>query len=453
MICILMQEELALKVVIIGGVAAGMSAASKIKRTDPSCQVIVYERGGYLSYGACGLPYYIGGFNNDHTKMIARTQEQFQAVGINTNLFHEVLKVSPETKHLLVKNLKTGEVFADDYDKLLIASGCSPVIPPIKGIDAKGIYFVKTLEDGLVLREMVSRPEVKQVVIVGGGYIGVEMVDAFLHLDKQVTLIENKNRILDSFEPEFSQLAEQELISKGVRLCTGETVLAFDGNPVTQVTTDKGSYPCDLVICAVGVIPSTGFMKGTGLQMARNGAIIVDRELRTSLPDIYAAGDCAVAYHRVLEDNVFLPLGTIANKCGRLAGGNMLGQHQKFIGTLGSNAIKVCDLEMARTGISSRDARQLKLDIDTVMVTANDHPAYYPNPTPITIKLLYDKRSKRLLGAQTAGQKGAVLRLDVLAVAIQAGMTTDELGMTDLVYAPPFAGVWDAIHIACNAAK
>lgn len=443
-----------MKVVVIGGVAAGMSAASKIKRIDQDAEVVVYEKGGFLSYGACGLPYYVGGFNDDYTKMIARTKDQFEKMGIQTHLHHEVLKVVPEEKKLLIRNHETGDIFIDKYDKLMIGTGAAAVKPPIPGIDKNGVYQLKTLEDGLRLKEIAKDPNINKVVIVGGGYIGIESVDAFLNLGKDVTCVEFADRILMPFDPEISSLATQELLNKGVKLQTSEKVIGIEGDrQVRAVRTDKGTYEADLVVLAIGVRPSTEFLKETNIQRTPNGALIVDREMRTSLPDVWAAGDCSVVYHRGLEENSFLPLGTVANKCGRIAGENITGKHTKFIGALGSAAIKVCDIEMGRTGLGEAEAKRLGINYKTVVISAYDHPAYYPDQTPITIKLIYEVGTKKLLGAQTAGVKGAVMRVDVFAVAIHNQMTTDELGMTDLVYAPPFSGVWDAIHIACNAAK
>lgn len=443
-----------MKIIIIGGVAAGMSAASKVARSDSSAEVVVYEKGGFLSYGACGLPYYVGDFNNDYRRMIARTQEQFAQAGIKTHLFHEVLKVDVEKKQVIVKDIKNGNMFADSYDKLMIATGASSIIPPFPGAELMGVHVLKTLEDGIFLKEYAAVPDIKNVAIVGGGYIGIECAEAFLNLKKNVRIIEAADRILTPFDKEMSDMAEKELQNNGVKLHLGEKVKGFKGSSkVEQIETDKGIYDADLVIIAVGVRPNTAFLKGTGIRTAKNGAVIVDREMKTSVDDIYSAGDCALVYNKIMQEDCFLALGTVANKCGRIAGGNILGDHQKFIGALGSAAIKVCDIEMGRTGMGEADAKRLRKKYKTVIVQANDHPAYYPNPTPVTIKLIYEEGTRKLLGAQACGQKGAVMRVDVFAVAIHAGMTTDELGMTDLVYAPPFAGVWDAIHIASNLAK
>lgn len=443
-----------MKVIIIGGVAAGMSAASKIKRIDNSVEVSVYEKGRHLSYGACGLPYYVSGDNNDWKKMIARTREEFERQGIDVKLGHEAVKVSVADKKIIVRDIDAGTFITDRYDRLMIAVGASPVIPQIPGTWLKGVHVLKTLEDGIALKSSAEDHSVKDVVVVGGGYIGIEAVEAMVKLNKNVRCIEAADRILGSFDSEIAEAAAKELDRNGVRLHTSEKVEAILGTSrVEGVRTDKGTYKADLIILAIGVRPATQFLNGTGIHLARNGAIVVDRELRTNMPDIWAAGDCAEVYHRGMEENVYLPLGTVANKCGRIAGGNILGRHDKFIGALGSAAIKVLGLELGRTGMSENDAKRLGIDYAAAVVSVNDHPAYYPDPTQLTIKLIYEKGTKRILGAQAAGAKGAVLRIDAFSIAIHNRMTADELGMADLCYAPPFAGVWDAIHIACNAAK
>lgn len=443
-----------MRAIVIGGVAAGMSAASKLRRVRPDAEIVVYERGSFLSYGACGLPYYIGGWNDDPSKMIARTARQYADMGIETHLRHEALKVEPHRKTVLIRDHDGGRTFEDHYDVLMLAVGCHSVMPDFPGADLPSVFYIKTMEDGLLFHEIARLPGLRHVAIVGGGYIGVEMAEAMLRLGRQVTLLEAGERILAPFEPEFSELAAQELERHGVRVIVGGAVSEIrELGEKRLIRTRQGNVEADVVVVAAGVAPDTGFLRDTGVRMARNGALLVDREMRTSLEDIYAAGDCAVVYHRLMEEDYFIPLGTVANKCGRLAGANMAGGRQKFAGALGTAAIKVCELEMGRTGLSEADARRLGLEYKTRLVTAYDHPAYYPDPVKLTIKLIYQARTRRLLGACVAGGRNAVLRADVFAVAIHSGMTTDELGMLDLAYAPPFAGVWDAVHIAANAAK
>lgn len=443
-----------MKLIVIGGVAAGMSAASKLRRIDPHAEIAVYEKGSFLSYGACGLPYYVSGENDDYTKMIARTKEQFSSMGIDTFLRHEVIKISPERKQVMVKNIDNGDVFIDTYDKLMIATGTVPLVPPFTGVELDGIHVLKTLDDGIKLKDIVSEKKIENVVIVGGGYIGIEVAEAMRYLGKNVRIIEQADRILTNFDQEVTEIAEQELLKQHVQLNLSETVEGFVGEgSVKYVKTDRGLHEADLVLLAIGVKPATDFLQGTGIHVAKNGAIIIDREMRTNIEDIYSAGDCAEVYNKVMEENTYIPLGTTANKCGRLAGENISGQHKKFTGTLGSAALKIFNLEMARTGMSERDAQRLAIDYTTVFVESTDRPRYYPDQTPIWIKLICEKRTRRILGAQSIGPKGVVLRIDMFAIAIHNHMSAEELGMTDLCYAPPFAGVWDAVHIASNAVK
>lgn len=445
-----------MKIVIIGGVAAGMSAASKIKRTDPQAEVIVYEAGKHLSYGACGLPYYVSGVNNDSSKLIARTEAEFNQLGIKTCLQHKVLKVIPKNKQIFIHDNRNNHLFVENYDKLFIATGAVASVPAIEGREAEGVFQLKTLSDGQLLKEKVEQTDCQNVVIVGGGYIGIEVAESLKEIGKKVTVVEFSQDILAPFDEEISQVARQELTDLGVSLKLNEKVrqIVKDSNHhAKEVVTDKSSYSCDLVVLATGIKPATNFLKDSGIQLSSNGAIVVDREMRTNIADIYAAGDCAQVYHLGKEENDFIPLGTTANKCGRIAGDNLLGAHHKFVGTLGSAAIKIGKLELGRTGLSESEAQALSYDYKTVTVTTQDHPVYYPDPTDIKLKLIYDKRTLRLLGAQGVGEKGVVLRIDMFAIAIHNKMSTAELGMVDLAYAPPFAGVWDAVHIASNAAK
>ena len=309
-----------MKAIVIGGVAAGMSAASKLRRVKPDAQIVVYERGGFLSYGACGLPYYVGGFNDDPAKLIARTQAVYTEMRIETHLFHEVTRIDPERKTVTVRNLDTGAVFEDAYDVLMVATGCNSVNPQIPGADSPAVFYLKTMEDGLLLHEILRLRDVARVAVVGGGYIGLEMAEALLHLGKEVTLIEAGSRLLASFEPEFSELAAQELEKNGVRVRVGCRVQEIaDAGSERIVRTSQGDFPCDMILMSVGVVPATDFLRDTGIRMARNGAILVDREMRTSLEHIYAAGDCAVVYHRLMEEPAATWPGRTRNSSARWA--------------------------------------------------------------------------------------------------------------------------------------
>jgi len=444
-----------MRILIIGGVAAGMSAAAKMRREDPNVDIMVYEKGDQVSYGACGLPYFVAGLNDDWKKLVARTAKQFEESGISVRLHHEVLQVLPEQKKVMVRNILTGEETTDTYDKLLIAAGANPIKPPFPGIDLPGVFTLKTIADAIALKEAVLRPQIREVAIVGGGYIGIEVLEAMVLQGKSVRCIEAGDQILAPFEREIADLAAEEIRKHGVALHLNEKVVAIKGDSESLccIETDRETYKADLVVVAIGVRPETSFLAGSGIELARSGAVKVDREMRTNFPDIYAAGDCAEVYHRVLEENVFIPLATTANKCGKMVAANLLGERLTFDGTLGSASIKVLDMELARTGLSERDCQQRGIPFESTVVKVPDHPGYYPNRTPIHFKLIVDPETHRLLGAHGGGAKGVVLRIDIFAVAIHNGMKAEELGQVDLCYSPPFAQVWDAVLVASNAVK
>lgn len=443
-----------MKLIVIGGDAAGMSAASKLKRTQKDSEIVVYEKGNYLSYAACGLPYFVADQEIEASDLIQRTKGDFEAQGIKPMLLHEVYKVVPNEKKVLVKNLASGEVFEDAYDKLLVATGARPIIPLLPGVDLEGVLPLKTIDDGVHLKSKLSQANVKDVTIIGGGYIGVEVAEALTGSGKRIRIIQRPDRILRHFDPEIAAFAHKELVRLGVDIKTSEKLETILGtNQAEKVVTDKGTYDTDLVIMAIGVRPATDFIEDSGIRLANNGAVIIDREMRTNIPDIYAAGDCAEIYHLVKEGNSYIPLATTANKCGRIVGANLAGEQIKFVGTLGSAAIKVGEIELARTGLSENEIKDLQLDYKAVMVKTSNLPHYYPKAAPVWFKVFYERGTHRILGAQGAGKQGVVLRIDVFASAIANKMSTDELGMLDLCYAPPFSTVWDAIHIAANAAK
>lgn len=442
-----------MKVAVIGGDAAGMSAASKIRRMDADAVINVYEQSGVVSYGACGLPYYIAGYNGDEKKLIARSVEDYRKMNINVRLNCSVISVDFNEKSLTFED-KSGGTTREFYDKLMIASGASPIVPNISGITKRGVYFLKNIEDAVAIKEAASGYGVANAVVIGGGYIGIELCEALRAQKKEVTLIEAKDRILDGFEPEIAEIAKAELISNGVTVKTGEQVAEILGGASAKaVVTDKGSYSADIVLAAVGVKPNTEFLANSGIRTEANGAIYVDRYQKTNIEDVYSAGDCASVFSLLKNKNVYMPLGTHANKCGRLAGANICGAHEQFLGILGSAALKVFGKEIAKTGLTQSEADAMGANAASVVTTAFNRPNYYPNQQEITIKLVYGKETNRILGAQLAGGAGTALRADVFAAAIETGLTAKALGMSDLIYSPPFATVWDAVQIACNAAK
>lgn len=444
-----------MKVIVIGGVAAGMSAASKIKRTLYSARVVVYERGVNLSYGACGLPYFVGDEIKDIQKMVIRTQKQFESMGIEVQIRHEVVNVIPDRKVVLVKNLETGDIFEDSYDELIVATGASPIIPPWPGVELDHVMTLSTLEDGNRLKEAVMNESVEHVTIVGAGFIGIELAETIRGLGKHVTVIEFKNQILSHLDKELAYQLQEELVGNGIQVRLGEKVVALSGESrVQEVKTDKNSYQTDLVIVSIGVRPNTGFLHEAGIDCLRNGAIRVDKRMQSSIEHIYAAGDCASVYHRVKDSyDEYIPLGTNANKQGKMLGAIISGDSVKFQGTLGTSMIKVFNLEGAKTGLSESEAIQLGIKYKTATVKANNHASYYPNPKPIVAKLIVEEKTNIIIGAQLVGYTGAALRINTFALAITGRMTTDEVGWADFGYAPPFSSVWDVMHLACNAVK
>lgn len=447
-----------MKIIIIGGVAAGMSAAAKASRIDKSAEIVIYEKTEIVSWGACGLPYYVGNFYEDPNNMIARPVEKFIEAGMNIKIKHEVIGIDIEKKEITIKNLVTGEIFTDNYDKLMVATGAHAIMPPIKNLSAKGVYTLKDYTDGIILKEEMMKEEIQDIIVVGAGYIGIEVVEAAKHLGKRsVRLIQLGERVLlESFDKEITDVMEEEIRAhEGVELHLEEAVqeiIEKDGK-VVGIKTNKGEYKADLVVISTGVRPNTAFLKETGIEMLPNGALVIDEFGKTSIDSIYSAGDCATVYHRVRKENVYIPLATTANKIGRIVGENLAGKNTPFTGTLGSAAIKVLDVEAGRTGITENEAIKMGINYKTVFVKDKNQTNYYPGREDIFVKLIYNADTRVLLGAQIVGKKGAVLRVDALATAIYSELTVDEIGMMDFCYAPPFARTWDVMNVAGNVAK
>ena len=444
-----------MKVIIIGGIAAGMSAAAKFKRLSPNDDVVVYEKGDIVSFGACGLPYYVGGFFDDSNEMIARTPEAFREAGVEIHTKHEVTNVDFSNKKVTVKNLNTNEVLEESYDKLMIASGARAIIPPIKNIDLENVVTLKSMDDGNKLRELMSNEENKKIAIIGAGFIGLEAAEAAKHRGKEVTVIQLQDRVLQEvFDKDIIDLLEEELRENGVNLLLSETVTELIGDgKVSKVKTNKREIEADIVILATGVKPNTDFLNCDEIKMIRNGAIVVDKYGRTSVEDVYAAGDCATINSLITDREIYVPLATGANKLGRIVGENLAGQNNSFQGSMASSCIKVMDMEAARTGLSEKEVLNLGFNYKTKFITDMNQTSYYPGRERIYVKLIYDAHTRVILGGQVAGYKDAVQRCNVLAACIYAKMTTEQLGMLDLCYAPPFSRTWDVLNVAGNVSK
>jgi len=443
-----------MKVIAVGGVALSMSAVSKLKRLNSNIEIVVYEKGEVLSYGACGMPYYISDEIKDSNKLIARTKEQFASLGITVHTLHEVIKVHDRVKEIEILNLETNEIIKDTYDKLIIGTGASAFVPPWKNVDLDNIFKLSVYEDSIMIKNKIDKGNIKKVTVIGAGFIGLEMVESFLTRGLDVTLIELGEQVLSIFDSELTIPVEDHLRSKGVHLLLGEKVTGFEGDKsVSKVITDKGEYPTDLVLISIGVKPNTKFLESSNIVLAKNGAVEVNRFMETNVLNVYSGGDCSMIYNLALKENSYLPMGSNANKQGRVIAENISGNRFKFNGVLGTMVIKIIDMELAMTGVNEKLAMAKNIKYKTVTVTGKNHAGYYPNPQPITIKVIYEPNTFKILGAELVGYKDTALRVNVFALAIQKEMTTKELGFLDLAYAPPFSGVWDVIQVAVNNAK
>lgn len=442
-----------MKLVVIGGVAAGMSAASKAKRINKDISVEVYTDEEYISYAGCGLPYYAQGLIPVKDKLVARTPEQFAKQNIQVYRDHRVIAIRPQEKQITVET-NDGQTKYVDYDRLIIATGARPVTPDFYQKNMQNVFTVKSIPSIVALRELMQKGQPKKAVIIGGGYIGLEMAEAILEWKIDLTVIQLPDQLLRSVDPEMSKLIEMHLIDKGVKVRTKERVIGLEGSgKVEKVITDKGEIEADLVVLAVGIIPNSELARDAGIELGVRNAIKVNRSMETNIPDIYAAGDCATAYHLVLKGDSYIPLGTTANKQGRIAGENAAGGRSIFQGIVGTSIIKVLDLEIGRTGLNSEEALRAGFKFRDIKIEDHTRAHYYPGGNRITIKLLINEENDVIIGAQLVGGSGAGKRIDVLAAAVQLGLTPNQLSELDLSYAPPFSPVWDPVLVAANAAS
>ncbi|MFC4767286.1 FAD-dependent oxidoreductase [Effusibacillus consociatus] len=441
------------KFVIVGGDAAGMSAAMQIVRRLPDASVVALEMGDTFSYAQCGLPYYIGGDIPETDNLIARSAETFRnKYGIDARTYHKVTKIHPSEKTVDFINMQSGEAGTVPYDRLLIATGARPVVPEWEGIDLQGVFVLKTIRDAERIREYVRNGEVNKCVIIGGGPIGIEMAEALSASEKKVTILDRNPQLATAWNSEIAEIAKQHMEENGVLVKPEQNVKGIVGQngKAAAVETESETLEADLVLLAVGVAPNSELAKDAGVQLGVRNAIQVNARMETNLPGIYAAGDVAVHYHRVKKKDDYIPLGTTANKQGRIAGINMSGEQAAFAGIVGSAVMKVFELGLARTGLSRKEAEDLGMEVEVVTINTKDHAGYYPNAEDLSIQLIVEKSAGQLVGGQAAGKSGADKRVDVLATALYHELTVHELLDLDLTYAPPFNGVWDPIQQAAR---
>jgi len=440
--------------VVIGGGAAGMSAASRARRLRPDWEIAVFEQGPYISFILCGLPYYIDEQIPSLDQLLALPRQAFEGERrIRVHTGHRVELIEPQARLVEGVDLASGEAFRHRYERLIIATGAEAIRPPIEGSDLGLVFTLRTLDEGRAIKDALRAHGPRRAVIVGAGYVGLEMAEALTVAGLEVTLIEATQNVLPGTDPEIGERIERELEEHGVALRKGEKVQALLGDgrgQVRRVVTTQGEYPADLVILGVGVRPAVALAEGAGIALGPTGAIATNARMETNVPGIYAAGDAAEALHLVTGKPVYMPLGTTANKQGRVAGENAAGGQALFPGIVGTMGVKVFDLEVARTGLSEAQARAEGFQPVTALIEGHSRARYYPGTTPLTLKLVADGPSGRLLGGQMVGYEAVAKRIDVVATALHAQMDLEALAQLDLSYAPPFATVWEPIQIAAR---
>ena len=440
-----------MKVVIVGGVAGGATAAARIRRLDEQAEIVVFERSGFISYANCGLPYYIGGVIEDPEDLTLQTPESFfSRFRIHMKVHHEVIAVHPDRKTVSVKNLKTGEEFEESYDKLLLSPGAKPVWPNLPGMNSDKLFTLRTVEDTFRIKEFVDQQKPKSAVMVGGGFIGLEVAENLRELGMDVTIVQRPKQLMNPFDADMASFIHSEVRKHGVKLALGYSVEGFaeKDNGVEVLLKDQPSIHADMVVLAIGVTPESSLAKDAGLALGMKGSILVNDRMETSIPDIYAVGDAVQVKHYVTGHDALIALAGPANKQGRIAADNICGGDSRYLGSQGSSVIKVFDMTAATTGINETNARKSGLDVDTVILSPMSHAGYYPGGKLMTMKVVFEKETYRLLGAQIVGYDGVDKRIDVLATAIHAGIKATDLKDLDLAYAPPYSSAKDPVNMA-----
>jgi NADPH-dependent 2,4-dienoyl-CoA reductase/sulfur reductase-like enzyme len=435
------------RLVVVGGDAAGMSAAATARRRAPreDLQVVAFERGAYTSYSACGLPYFVAGEIGDVEELVARSPEEHRQNGIDVRTGHEVVAIDLDRRRVTAVDGAGGDrEVVEPFDQLVIATGATPIRPDLPGVDARGIHGIQTITDGIALHDHVA--DASTAVVVGGGYIGLEMAEAMKKRGMDVTIVEASPEPMSALDPDMGALVAQAIRGIDIELVTEAEVQGFevdgDGHVRAVVTADR-TFPADTVVLGIGVRPNSTLARAAGIAVGERGGITTDRRMATDAEGVWAAGDCVEVFHRVSQRAVTIALGTHANKQGRIVGINATGGYATFPGVIGTAITRICEYEIGRTGLSEREARAAGFDFETATVEGTTRAAYYPGAQTITIKVLAERGSGRLIGAQIIGREGAAKRIDVLATAIWNEMRAEDFGQIDLSYAPPLSPLWD----------
>lgn len=440
-----------MKIVIVGGVAGGATAAARLRRLDEQAEIIVFERSGFISYANCGLPYYIGDVITDSHQLTLQTPESFHSrFRVSMKVHHEVTALHPEKHMVSVKNLETGEEFQETYDKLILSPGAKPTQPKLPGTNIDKLFTLRTVEDTLRIKDYIQKNQPKSAILAGGGFIGLELAENLRELGMEVTIVQRPKQLMNPFDSDMAAFIHNEMRKHGVKLALGHTVEGFretqDG--VQVLLKDEAPLQADMVVLAIGVTPDTKLAKEAGLELGIKGSILVNEHMQTSAPDIYAVGDAVQVKHYVTGQAALISLAGPANKQGRIVADHICGKNSAYPGSQGSSVIKVFDMTASVTGVNETNARKAGLNVDKVVLSPMSHAGYYPGGKVMTMKVVFEKETYRILGAQIVGYEGVDKRIDVLATAIHADMKAQDLAELDLAYAPPYSSAKDPVNLA-----
>jgi len=434
-----------MKTVIIGGVAGGATAAARLRRLDEKAEIIILERGEYVSFANCGLPYYIGGVITDREDLTLQTPESFKArFNIDVRVLNEAVKISPDTQTVTVKNLRTGEIYEETYDNLILSMGAEPIQPNIEGADGSNVFTLRNIPDTLKIKNYIDTAKPRSAVVIGGGYIGVEMAENLAQAGLKVAIVELADHLIAPLDFDMAADVHRYIKSKGIYLHLNNGVKAINGNTVIL---QNGEITADMIIMSVGVRPETAIAKDAGIELNPRGSIIVNNKMQTNIPDIYAVGDAVEVEDFITKKPAFIPLAGPANKQGRIAADNIAGYESVYTGTQGSAVLKLFDMTIATTGLNEKSATAAGIDYDKTYTYSASHATYYPGAAQMSIKALWDKRTLKIIGAQIVGFDGVDKRMDVLATAIRFGAKITDLTTLELCYAPPFGSAKDPVNM------
>ena len=434
-----------MKTIIIGGVAGGASAAARLRRLEETCEIVILERGDFISFANCGLPYYIGGAITDKNDLTLQTPESFRKrFNIDVRVNNEAVRISPEEKTITVKNLKSGEIYTESYDNLILSPGAEPIKPNIEGIDSNIVFTLRNIPDTLKIKEHIEKNKPKSAVVIGGGYIGVEMAENLKEAGLDVSVVELADHLIAPLDFDMAADVHRYIKSKGIKLYLNNGVKAIDGNTVIL---QNGTIDAEMIIMSVGVRPETSLAKDCGIEVNRRGSIVVDRHMKTNIQNIYAVGDAVEAEDFITKSPAFIPLAGPANKQGRIAADNICGINSEYTGTQGSAVLKLFDMTVATTGINEKIASAAGIDYDKTYIYSGSHASYYPGASNMSIKALWDKKTLKIIGAQIVGFDGVDKRMDVLASSIRFGAKITDLKNLELCYAPPFGSAKDPVNM------